>query len=200
MRRTTFAVLLVLAVASVSWGQTPASEPGSDKNTAAPPPSDTPRSALEPRGVESGLDSEVSIGEKAPDFVMDGSQGRPVHLADLQGQWAVMVFTGTRTTMGPLKGIDGELRKLGARLYGICKDGAPALRTYAEREQLPFVLLSDPTGQISQIYGMYDADHDAIQPGVVLLDPRGVVRMALLGPALHPDEVLQLTRHTMIGS
>jgi peroxiredoxin len=142
----------------------------------------------------------VSIGDKAPDFAMDGSQGHPVHLADLKGQWAVMVFAENRTTLGQLKGIDGELRKLGVRIYGVCKDGSSALKSYAEREQLPFVILSDLTGQISQIYGMYDADNDAIQPGVVVLDPKGVVRMAVLGPALHAEEVLQLAKHTVIGA
>jgi peroxiredoxin Q/BCP len=148
----------------------------------------------------SGLDSELWIGERAPDFELDGSQGRPVHLADLTGQWAVMVFTESRTTLGPLKGINGELRKLGARLYGVCKDGAAALKTYAEREQLPFVVLSDLTGEISQTYGMYDADTDAIQPGVVLLDRKGVVRMALFGQSLHASEVLQLVKHSVIGA
>jgi peroxiredoxin len=204
MRWMTFAVLLLLVLPSVSWAQDPnpypTSVPGPEKNPSAPQPVRPSPLPLEPAGVESAIDSEVAIGDQAPDFVLDGSQGRPVHLADLKGQWAVMVFTETRTTLAPLKGIDGELVKLGARLYGICKDGVPALKSYAEREQLPFLLLSDLTGQISQIYGMYDTEHDTIQTGFVLVDPQGVVRMAILGPSLHADEVLQLVKHTVIGA
>jgi thioredoxin-dependent peroxiredoxin len=200
MRRTILTVLVLLALAGVSRAQAPASDPGSGKLPSAPRSTDPAAPAIEPVGVESGLDSEVSIGDEAPDFTMDGSQGHPVRLSDLEGQWAVMVFADDRTTLGRLGGIDGVLRGLGARLYGVCRDGAQALESYARRETIPFVILSDPTGQISQVYGMYDSDDDDIQPGVVVLDPRGVVRMAVLGPALHADEILQLARHAMIGA
>lgn len=200
MWRTTCMLLLSLAVASVSWAQAPAADPGSGKGHPAPPSSDPAATPLEPSAAEPGIDSELWIGDKAPDFELESSLGRSMHLTDLTGHWAVMVFTENRTTLGPFKEIDGELRELGARLYGICKDGAPALKTYAEHERLPFVVLSDLTGQISQTYGMYDVDDDQIQPGIVLLDPKGVVRMALLGQSLHPSEVLQLVRHSVIGA
>ncbi len=62
------------------------------------------------------------------------------------------------------------------------------------------VMLSDPTGHVSQNYGMYGAEDEAIQPEIVLLDPKGIVRMAVLGPTLHPDEVLQLVKHAVTGA
>jgi len=203
MRRATWTFIVLLALASLSWTRAsvadPAIDPDADRNQAPPPSATLPRAPLAPSPAESGIESDVWVGDKAPDFELDGSQGQPVRLRDLAGQWAEMVFTENRTTLGPLKGIDADLRKLGVRLYGICKDGSAALKTYAEHERLPFVLLSDLTGQISQLYGMYDAEDGAIQPGIVLIDPQGVVRMTFLGPPLHSDEVLQLARHTVAG-
>jgi peroxiredoxin len=199
MRWTTCAVVLLLGLASVSWAQTPRGAGGPDKDHLPPEPPGLPKAALEPAPAQSELPSGVAVGARAPDFALDGSQGATVRLSDLEGGWAVMVFANDRSTLGRLKGIDGDVRKLGARLVGVCRDGAPALRSFAEREKLPFVILSDLTGEISQIYGMYDDRQQHVQPGIVLIDPKGIVRMAVLGPSLHADEVLQLVRHTVAG-
>ena len=153
---------------------------------------------LNPQG-ESPIESDVWVGDKAPDFELDGSQGKPVRLSDLRGHWALLVFDDSRTRLADLMAIYGDLNSLGVRPYGISRDGSAALRTFAEREKLPYLLLSDPTGEVSQLYGMYDGENDAIQPGLVLLDPKGVVRTVLLGQALHGPEILLLVRHSVTG-
>jgi peroxiredoxin len=200
MRLMMCSVLLVLSVASVSWAQSPGgdSEPG--KNPPQSTVSNPSETAPEPVGLEQGLGSEVVIGRKAPNFELEDSRGGRVRLSDLNGQWAVMVFVESHATLGSLKGIDGDLHKLGARLLGICQERATTLKSYAEREQLPFVILSDRPGDTFRIYGMYNAENAAVQPGVVVLDPKGVVRLSVLGPSLHPDEVLQLAKHVVSGS
>jgi peroxiredoxin Q/BCP len=195
MRRIPYALFLFLLLAGYSRAQE------SDAQQKLPPqrPPVNVSTPGDPTGTGPAIESAVYVGDHAPGFELDGSRGQRVRLADLKGQWAVMVFDASRSRLGPLKQIDGDLHKLGARLYGVTKDGTSALKTYAERERLPFLLLSDPTGQISQLYGMYDADHDMIQPGMVLLDPEGVVRMTILGPSLHGADVLQMVKHTVVG-
>ncbi len=193
-------VLLTLIPLLLLAGPVPAQAPDESKKGLPEQPSPNPALPVAPAVGEPAIDSDVNIGSKAPDFTMDGSQGRQVRLSDLAGQWAVMVFTDDRAKLKPLGPIDADVRKLGARLYGIAPDAAEALKTYAERERIPFLLLSDLTGEISQLYGMYDFDNDVILPGVVLMDPKGVVRMIVLGPALHGDEVLRLVRHTLLGA
>jgi peroxiredoxin len=120
-----------------------------------------------------------------------------VHLSDLEGHWAIMLFTKDRRALPPFKGIDRELRNLGARLFCVSTDGTSALKAHAVREQIPFVLLSDPTGQVSQLYGMYDSGERAIEPGIVVLDPRGVVRMKQIDQTLQPDGVLQVVERIL---
>ena len=69
----------------------------------------------------------------------------------------------------------------------------------AERDSLTFELLSDPTGEVSAIYGAYDFPTRSIMPGHVLVGRKGVVRMVLLGQALKPDDLLWLTRYALTG-
>ena len=84
--------------------------------------------------------------------------------------------------------------------YGICADKAHVLKAYAERMRLPFVMLSDVTGEISQLYGLYDTRMSQVRPGFALVDRQGVVRMALLGQHIPFDEMLGLVRSAVTGS
>jgi len=131
---------------------------------------------------------------------MDGSGGRPVRLADLRGHWAVLAFTEVRSRLAPLRDIARELAALDASLYGICRDATPTLTNYAVREHLPFVLLADETRQNAQLFGMFDAANEVIEPGIVLIDPTGVVRASLPGQDLPPSEILRLVRNAVSGT
>ena len=110
------------------------------------------------------------------------------------------MFTENRSALVPLKDIDGGLRKAGVSLYGVCRDAGPKLRAFAQREQLPFVLLSDRTCDVSRAYRRYDPDYDLVRPGIVLLDSAGVVRMTWPGRLRRPADVLQLILHVVTGA
>ena len=122
-----------------------------------------------------------------------------MRLADLKGHWSVLIFDGARGGFGTFGAVNDSLAAMGARLYGICQDGTSALATFAQRFRLGFPLLSDPTGQVSQTFGMFDDENHAIQPGLVIVNGEGVVRMVVQGPALHPGDVLLMAQHTVLG-
>ena len=193
MRRSLFAVVMLLALA----GAARADETSKSKIPVTPPA--TQESSISPAPQENRILSQVYVGEQAPDFELDGSQGRPVRLAHLKGYWILLVFADRRTDLAPLKEIEPDLRRLGVKLYGICADKAHVLKAYAEREQLPVILLSDVTGEISQLYGLYDTRMRRVRPGFVLIDRQGVVRMALLGQQLPFDEILALVKSSVVG-
>ena len=194
MRRSIQGVMMLLALAVVAYA-------GEAEKTPEPvkPPStrDTP---IAPVPQESRLLSQVYVGEQAPDFELDGSQGRPVRLAHLKGYWILLVFADRRVDLTALKEIEPDLRRLGVKPYGVCADKAHVLKAYVEREQLPVVLLSDVTGEISQVYGLYDTRMRLVRPGFTLIDRRGVVRMALLGQKIPFDELLGLVKSSVTGS
>ena len=194
MKRLTSAILMLLALAGAAWGQDP------EKHPMMLPSPNPPQAPLAPTAAVPPGDVEISVGDRMPDFQLDGSLGQPVRLADLKGHWAVLVFDETRTKLGRLRAVDDSIRALGTQLYGICPDGAGGLKTYARREGVAFPLLSDPTREVSRLFGMYDENNGIIQSGLVLVDPQGVIRAVFQGPSLHPDDVLQLVRHTIARS
>lgn len=147
-----------------------------------------------------GSAAPIAPGQDAPEFRLESSTGEPIALADLRGHWVVLVFNATRTWFGPLAAAGDSLRALDARTCGICQDGATTLRDYATQVALPFPLLADPTGQLSQLFGLYDADAHAIQSGVVLIDAHGVVRLVAPGGTLHAADVLAIALRAIRNS
>ncbi len=192
-RATCVLAVLMLTLAGVSGAQT------SKKPTPQPQPA-TGQKPIQAVGSETEITNQVYLGEVAPDFELDGSRGRPVRLEHEKGYWLLIVFADSRTDLAPLKSISGDLRQLGVHAIGICGDKAHVLEAYAEREQLPFVLLADVTGEISQLYGLYDRQNRAIRPGFVILDRQGIVRTALFGQTLPTDEVLDMVKYAVTGS
>jgi peroxiredoxin Q/BCP len=200
MKRMLVALILALGLASVSWAQVPGDGPDVDKNRPMPPSANPTPDPIQPLAIGSDDGSQVGVGDTAPDFDMESSLGKVVRLADLKGHWSVLVFDESPAALGSFKDIAGDLSRAGVSLYGIGRDAPETLRTYADRERLPFVLLSDLTRQISQAYGMFDGEDGSIQPGMVVLDPKAVVQMAVFGQSLHPAEVLQLVLHVVKGT
>lgn len=193
MRRSLFAVVMLLTMA----GAIRADEPSKARDPVTSPSGQ--QSPISPSPQESRIQTQVYVGEQAPGFELDGSQGRPVRLAHLKGFWLLLVFADRRADLAALKEIEPDLRHLGVKPYGICTDKAHVLKAYAEREQLPITLLADVTGEISQLYGLYDTRMRQVRPGFVLINRQGVVRMALLGQKLPFDEMLALVKSSVVA-
>ncbi len=199
MNRVTITALMLAVLAGVASAQDPFEQKAARGPVKVPLTAEPP--LLQPQG-EPPLESEVWVGEEAPDFELDASDGSPLRLSDLRGGWSLLVFDQAREPLARVKYVDRQLDSLGVRPYGVCRDGWEALRAFAGRDGLPYLLLSDMTGEISQAYGMYDAESDAITPGVVLLDPRGVVRATLRADpqdpnSLEPADILRLVRRSL---
>ncbi len=196
MKRATCVMVLVLMMLTL------ACVAGAQENKKSPPstrPGST-QAPITPLGSESEITNQIYLGGPAPDFELDGSRGRPVRLEHEKGYWLLIVFADSRTSLAPLKSISGDLRKLGVHAIGICADKAHVLEAYAEKQELPFVLLADVTGEISQLYGLYDSKARSIRPGFVILDRQGIVRTALFGQSVPADEVLDMVRFAVMGS
>jgi len=144
------------------------------------------------------VSGNVRIGETAPDFTAYSTADREVTLSRMRGDWVVLLFAESREAFGALRAVYDPVAGCGARTVGICKDKIQRLRSYADGQQLPFELLSDDTGEISSIYGYYDLQQRATTPGFVVMDRRGVVRLALQGD-VQPQSIVDLVRFTILG-
>jgi thioredoxin-dependent peroxiredoxin len=194
MRRSAVVMVVLLALAGPARGEVP------DKHTAMPSPPEPALVPLAPTAALPATEADLRYGDQAPDFQLDSSLGGVVRRADLKERWFVLVFDENRTKLAPLAAVEDSIRRRGVQLLAVCPDGVGALRTFAAREKIAFPLLSDPTREISQLFGMYDDDHQAIQSGLVIVDPEGIVRLVLQGPSLDEDDVLQMVKHVLQGA
>jgi len=195
MRRAAVVMMLMVCVATTALGQG-TTNPDLKKLPEAPVPK---VAAPDPTEHTLGTNVDLVPGEKAPDFQMESSLGGTIRSADLKGGWYVLVFDQGFKQITPVRTVQDSLVAIGVKPFGVCRDRVDALRALALRQHLALALLSDPTGEISQLFGMYDDGNETIRSGIVIVDGAGVVRMVVQGPSLHADDVLQMVRHVVRG-
>jgi peroxiredoxin len=161
------------------------------------PPQASPTSGPQMAGEQGG---RVHPGDPAPDFELDGSLGKPVKLTSMRGDWLILVFADRSSGINEMNEIEYEARKLGARIVGICHEKMQSIMQRAVREPVQFVVLSDPTGQVTATYGLWDSQQRRSIPGYVIVDRRGKVKLAVMGQSFPPADVLKLTRYAITGA
>jgi peroxiredoxin len=111
-----------------------------------------------PDSVDSGPPQE---GQVAPDFFLSSVSGEKVRLLEMTGECVVLVFFPqsftTFSTMEIRQFVQFHitLQALGAKVVGISVDPVEALRTFAQQEEIPFLLLSDFDRDAAKAYGVY---------------------------------------------
>ena len=148
----------------------------------------------------------LEIGTKAPDFTVQDKDGNSVSLSDFLGKKVVLYFYSKDNTAGCTRqacafaaNYDAFLAK-GAVVIGISRDSAASHRKFAEKNSLPFLLLSDPERIAIQAYGVWQEKRmcGKVCMGVVrstfLIDENGLIEQIM--PNVKPDsnaaEVLEL--------
>jgi len=185
-----YAVLVVpLLLASPAWGQSELKTPPTPSRSTTPAPTST-HAALTVEG-------RVLVGDVAPDFDLTSSRDRQVRLSRQRGDWVLLVFASDRDDFTDYRSVNADLTAIGVRLLGVCRDNPQTLRTVAEKNDIPFEMLADATGEISSMYGLYDGSKRCCIPGFLVLDRRGVVKLAVSGQQVPPTQVLSLTALTV---
>ncbi len=100
----------------------------------------------------------LEIGKEAPDFHLVGADGKEYSLADFRGGRLVLYFYPKDSTPGctrqalAFKDKYEEIVALGAELVGISRDSAASHKKFAEKNGLPFMLLSDKEQSVHNAY------------------------------------------------
>ncbi|HHS9437803.1 TPA: thioredoxin-dependent thiol peroxidase, partial [Clostridioides difficile] len=91
-----------------------------------------------------------SIGTKAPEFTLEDKDGNKVSMSDFKGKKVVVYFYPKDNTPGCTRqacafrnAYDG-FKKEDIQVIGISKDSIKSHQKFAEKHELPFILLSDP--------------------------------------------------------
>ncbi len=103
----------------------------------------------------------VVEGEKAPDFTLEADDGNKVSLKDYFGKKLVLYFypkdntAGCTTEAVEFRDVAEEFEKQGAIIVGVSKDSVKSHQKFKEKHDLPFALLSDPEGRVTDLYGVW---------------------------------------------
>jgi peroxiredoxin Q/BCP len=101
----------------------------------------------------------IPVGEEAPDFESDTSEG-PIHLKQLRGSPVVLYFYPQADTSGctieskKFRDLMPSFREHGVRIVGVSTDSVPEQKAWAEKCSLPFPLVADTTKAITRSYGV----------------------------------------------
>lgn len=99
------------------------------------------------------------VGALAPDFTLPDQQGTPRKLSDYRGKWVVVYFYPKDETPGCTKEACAfrddwqALSALNAQVIGISLDDTQSHAQFASKHRLPFLLLSDASGEVVERYG-----------------------------------------------
>ena len=139
----------------------------------------------------------LEVGTKAPDFTLPDKDGNPVSLSDFLGKKIVLYFYPRDNTPGCTRqacafaGAYEQFKAKDVVVIGISKDSVASHRKFAEKYELPFILLSDPERQAIEAYGVWQEkkNYGKVSMGVVrstyIIDENGMVEKAM--PKVKPD-------------
>ncbi len=109
-----------------------------------------------------------AVGEKAPDFSMDGSDGKAYSAKDFVGKQAVIIawfpraFTGGCTKeCKSMKDQGAMLRKYDVKYFTASTDDVAKNRDFAKSLELDYPILCDPKGTNAKMFGIYNAERNA---------------------------------------
>lgn len=140
---------------------------------------------------------QLEVGTKAPDFTLPNADGISVSLADFAGKRVVLYFYPRDNTPGCTRqacafaGAFEAFKQMDAVVIGISKDSVASHKKFAEKFNLPFILLSDPELTAIQAYGVWQEKklYGKVSMGVVrstfIIDENGVIEKVM--PKVKPD-------------
>ena len=139
----------------------------------------------------------LEVGTKAPDFTLQDKHGSPVSLSDFQGKKVVLYFYPkdntpgcTREAVAFARAYEG-FKSRDVVIIGISKDSVASHLKFAQKYDLPFVLLSDPEHAVIEQYGVWQEKklYGKVSMGVVrstyLINEEGIIEKVM--PKVKPD-------------
>ncbi len=140
--------------------------------------------------------SQLTPGDRAPDLVLPSADGSTVSLAEVRaggGRSVVVYFYPAAMTPGcttqacDFRDSLASLRGAGFEVLGVSPDPVERLRAFAERDAVPYPLLSDPDRTTMTAWGawgpkkLYGRTVTGVVRSTVVVGPDGLVTWARYG-------------------
>lgn len=103
----------------------------------------------------------MKIGEKAPDFTLEASNDSKISLDHYKGKNIVFYFYPKDNTPGWINEANefGELydsfKEIDTEILGVSADSIASHKKFIEKQDIPFLLLSDNKKEVGNKYGVY---------------------------------------------
>ena len=129
----------------------------------------------------------LEVKDKAPNFELKGRDGTVVQLSNFLGKKVVVYFYPKDNTPGCTRQACAfasafqEYEDLGVKVIGISKDSLSSHNNFAQKYELPFILLSDPDRKAIEAFGVWQEKkmYGKVSMGVVrstfLIDEEGYI-------------------------
>ena len=139
----------------------------------------------------------LAAGTKAPAFSLPDQNGNMHTLEDYKGKKVILYFYPKDNTPGCTKQACGfserypQFMEKGAVVIGVSKDSVASHKKFAEKYELPFILLADPEKAVIQAYGVWQEkkNYGKVSMGVVratyVIGPDGLIERVM--PKVKPD-------------
>ena len=139
----------------------------------------------------------LKIGDVAPDFSLNDKDGKEVKLSDFKGKKVVLYFYPKDNTPGCTRqacafaGAYAEFKNKNVEVIGISRDSVASHVKFAEKYNLPFILLADTNLEAINAYGVWQEKklYGKVSFGVVrttfVIDEQGIIERVM--PKVKPD-------------
>ncbi len=101
------------------------------------------------------------LNKQAPDFELKDQDNQAHKLSDYLGQWVLLYFypkddtPGCTTEACMLRDNLPDFKSLSVTVLGVSVDTVESHQKFAQKYNLPFTILADPTKKVVQLYGVW---------------------------------------------
>jgi thioredoxin-dependent peroxiredoxin len=150
-----------------------------------------------------------ALGTPAPEFTLPGPDGRQFTLTELRSAGSVVLYfypkdqtPGCTMEACAFRDELEAFTEAGAQVVGISRDDEKSHARFAAKHKLPFLLLSDTSGEVHARYGVTKKLGLIPDRTTFVIDRDGIVRhvfSSMIRMRAHVDESLAIVRQLRRG-
>ena len=144
--------------------------------------------------------AQIKVGSKAPNFTLSDQNSIQHQLSDYEGSWVILYFypkddtPGCTTQACDFRDAVKRIIASKSNVFGVSLDSVESHKRFADKNKLPFSLLSDEFGEVSEAYDSLNnfMSFKSAKRNTFIIDPDGKVAKIYLSvkPSTHSQMVL----------
>jgi thioredoxin-dependent peroxiredoxin len=146
------------------------------------------------------------VGEPAPEFNLESTEGRKISLADFKGKQPVVLYfypkddtPGCTAEACAFRDLRAMFQQRGAEILGVSTDSVRSHKKFQDKFGLNFPLLADPDHAVADQYGVWQQkkfmgrEYMGIARTTFVIDANGTIKAVFPNVKVegHADKVLE---------